>query len=83
MSSDTQDLNFEQSIKELEEIVERMEAGALTLEESLQAFERGIATNRRCQTMLSNAEQRIKILMEDGSSDDTTPSNPPLAGSSS
>ena len=83
MSSDTQELNFEQSIKELEVIVERMEAGNLSLEESLQAFERGMATNRRCQTMLSNAEQRIKTLMGDDIADDTTPSDPPPADSSS
>ncbi len=83
MSSEAQKPNFEQSIKELEAIVERMEAGDLPLEESLQAFERGIEINRRCQTMLSTAEQRVRVLVENPETDTTPPDDPALADSSS
>jgi exodeoxyribonuclease VII small subunit len=58
--------NFEDSISELENIVESMEQGDITLEESLAAFERGIELTRRCQTTLLAAEQKIQKLTEDG-----------------
>jgi exodeoxyribonuclease VII small subunit len=57
-------LDFEQALKELEEIVERMERGDATLEESLKYFERGIALTRRCQETLKAAEQKVEILIE-------------------
>ena len=57
-------LDFEQALKELEEIVERMERGDATLEESLKYFERGIALTRRCQEALKAAEQKVEILIE-------------------
>jgi len=58
------DTNFEQSLQELEALVEKMEAGNLSLEESLKYFERGIALTRNCQKALSEAEQKVKILLE-------------------
>lgn len=67
---DEQEANFEQALKELEGLVERMEEGELTLEESLKAYERGIALSRVCQKALDDAEQRIRILTErDGKSE--------------
>ncbi len=57
-------LNFESSIKELESLVEQMESGDITLEESLQYFERGIELTRNCQQLLSAAEQKVEILMQ-------------------
>ena len=60
--------NFENDLQELEELVEKMEEGELSLEESLVHFERGIALTRSCQKALSEAEQKIQILLaEDGS----------------
>ena len=56
--------NFEQALKELEGLVERMEEGELSLEESLKTYERGIALSRACQKALDDAEQRIRILTE-------------------
>lgn len=53
---------FEESLTELEALVERMEGGELTLEESLTAFERGIALTRHCQQALQAAEQRVEVL---------------------
>ncbi len=56
--------DFEKSLAELETIVEKMESGELTLEESLQQFEKGVALTRACQQALDAAEQKVKILME-------------------
>lgn len=54
--------DFEQSLAELERLVAGMERGDLSLEQSLSAFERGIALTRLCQTALKDAEQKVQIL---------------------
>jgi len=60
--------NFESDLQELENLVEKMEEGELSLEESLVHFERGIELTRSCQKALTEAEQKIQILLaEDGS----------------
>ena len=51
-------------MRDLEEIVERLEHGDLPLEESLKAFERGIMLTRNCQTALKDAEQKVEILLK-------------------
>ncbi len=56
--------DFETALKELEQIVERMENGQLTLDESLKFFERGVELSRICQNSLKQAEQKVEILME-------------------
>jgi len=58
------EINFEQSIQELEALVEKMEGGNLSLEESLKYFERGVVLTRNCQKALSEAEQKVQILLE-------------------
>jgi len=58
-------IDFEQALDQLEEIVEDMENGDLTLEESLKAFEQGIKLTRECQTALSEAEQKVQMLIEE------------------
>ena len=65
--------NFEQSLKELEALVERMEQGDLSLEESVKAFERGIELSRRCERALDEAEQKVQILTEKNGQPSTTP----------
>lgn len=57
-------LNFEQSLTELNHLVEKMEQGGLSLQESLKSFEEGIHLIRQCQQELTAAEQKIKILTE-------------------
>jgi len=57
-------LDFESALKELETLVERMEKGEVSLEESLRDFERGIELTRTCQKALQEAEQKVHILME-------------------
>jgi len=55
---------FEDSMAELEKLVEQMEQGELSLEDSLKAFERGIKLTRTCQQALQDAEQKVQILLE-------------------
>lgn len=66
MTAEPTDFNFEQALKELEELVGRMEQGDLPLEESLKAFERGIELTRNCQQALKEAEQKVEILINKG-----------------
>jgi exodeoxyribonuclease VII small subunit len=63
-SGDTQNLSFEQSMSELESLVENMEKGEMSLDESLSAFEEGIKLTRSCQKSLQEAEQKVEILMK-------------------
>lgn len=56
---------FEASLEELEKIVERMESGDQSLEDSLKDFERGVTLTKACQTMLKNAEQKVEKLVKD------------------
>ena len=55
---------FESALKELEEIVAKMEQGELALEESLQLFERGTQLSRQCRQALDTAELKIRNLLE-------------------
>lgn len=55
---------FEASLEELETIVQRMESGDQSLEESLKDFERGVTLTKACQTMLKNAEQKVEKLVK-------------------
>jgi exodeoxyribonuclease VII small subunit len=51
-------------MEELEKLVEQMEQGDISLEESLKAFERGSKLTRTCQQALQDAEQKVQILLE-------------------
>lgn len=64
--ADNEPIDFEAALAELESLVTKMEAGALSLEESLAAFERGIKLTRDCQAALRSAELRIKALTQEG-----------------
>ncbi|MBL8511468.1 MAG: exodeoxyribonuclease VII small subunit [Betaproteobacteria bacterium] len=54
--------NFEAAIAELDALVEKMESGQLPLEESLSAYQRGTVLIKYCETILTDAEQRIQVL---------------------
>jgi exodeoxyribonuclease VII small subunit len=58
--------DFESALAELETIVKTLEDGQLTLEQSLENFERGIELSRYCHTRLEEAERRVEILTERG-----------------
>lgn len=64
MAAKKKSIDFEQSLSTLESLVDRMEQGEMTLEESLQAFEAGIALTRECQNRLAAAEQQVNKLIE-------------------
>ena len=56
--------SFEGSITELEDIVKKLESGALTLDESIAAFEKAMGLVKLCNEKLESAEQRIRLLTE-------------------
>ncbi|MHA6492396.1 exodeoxyribonuclease VII small subunit [Pseudomonas borbori] len=73
-------LDFEQSLSDLQNLVERLENGELTLEDSLSAFEQGIRLTRDCQAALTQAEQKVQILLErDGELEEAPFDADPLA----
>lgn len=59
--------DLEKSLAELEKIVEQLETGDLTLDQSLKQFERGVQLTRDCQTALRSAEQKVEILLRKNS----------------
>lgn len=75
-SDEQQPFDFEKSLAELEQLVERMEHGELTLEESLKDFERGIELTRGCQKALTEAEQKVKLLVQKDGSETLEPFEP-------
>ncbi|NNG13019.1 MAG: exodeoxyribonuclease VII small subunit [Halobacteria archaeon] len=64
---------FEQSLQELEALVEKMEQGDLSLEESLQHFERGVQLTRACQQALKEAEQKVETLLKKNGQEEIAP----------
>lgn len=57
-------VDFEQSLGALQALVERLESGDLSLEDSLSAFEQGVTLTRECQQALTQAEQKVSQLLE-------------------
>ncbi|AVP98284.1 exodeoxyribonuclease VII small subunit [Ahniella affigens] len=55
---------FESALRELEQLVQQLQAGQMPLQESLQAFERGIGLYRQCQGLLEQAELKIRQIQE-------------------
>ena len=68
MSKEKKAVDFEQQLASLEGLVESLESGELSLEESLKSFEQGIKVARDCQAALKNAEQKVEVLMRQGDS---------------
>ncbi|HET6397447.1 MAG TPA: exodeoxyribonuclease VII small subunit [Pseudoxanthomonas sp.] len=64
---------FEQSLDELEQLVEKMEQGEMSLEDSLAAYERGVGLYRRCQAALEQAELRVRLLSDPDRPDSAQP----------
>ncbi|HEY7746896.1 MAG TPA: exodeoxyribonuclease VII small subunit [Desulfuromonadales bacterium] len=57
--------SFETSLHALEEVVERLESGDLTLEESLECFEQGVKSAARCRKLLKDVELKVELLLKD------------------
>lgn len=61
----TEELDFEAAMAELEDLVQKLEAGDLPLEDTLKQFERGVSLTRQCQDALRRAEQKVQLLSGD------------------
>jgi exodeoxyribonuclease VII small subunit len=59
-------VNFETSLKKLEKIIEKLEDGEISLEDSVKSFEEGIELVKECQKQLSQAELKVKKLLDNG-----------------
>jgi exodeoxyribonuclease VII small subunit len=66
-------IEFETALAELEQLVDRMEAGDLSLEDSLKCFERGVKLTRHCQSALRSAELKVKKLTADNQLEELDP----------
>lgn len=64
---------FESSLDELEQLVQKMEKGEMSLDDSLAAYERGIGLYRQCQDALEQAELRVKLLSDPADPDSAQP----------
>lgn len=62
-SKKPENMSFESTIEELEQLVDQLESGDLALDEALRKFERGITLARAGQLKLDDAEQRVRILL--------------------
>ncbi len=58
-------VKFEEALKGLEDIVERLEKGDLSLDETLSEYESGIKLYKQCLALLENAEKKIQVLVKD------------------
>lgn len=67
---------FEDALGELESLVETLEQGDLSLEESLKAFERGVTLARTCQQALTEAEQKVNALISPAADNKNDPTLP-------
>lgn len=65
MTTEKASASFEETLSELEAIVNEMESGDLPLNKALEKFERGIVLSRQGQQSLENAEQKVKILLSE------------------
>lgn len=73
MAKKTENLNFEESLCELERIVSELEQGDVSLDDALTQFERGIKLVRSSQGKLEQAQQKVAILMTDDENAPLTP----------
>ncbi len=66
MSADVKDMSFEDALRELEQVVGKLERGEVPLDESIALYERGAALKKRCETKLKEAEEKVAKLTLDG-----------------
>lgn len=65
--------DFEKSLEELERLVEQLESGDLSLDESLKQFRRGVELTRHCQGVLENAQQTVEQLLDPADENSAVP----------
>lgn len=66
MSADVKEMSFEDALRELEQVVGKLERGEVPLDESIALYERGAALKKRCETKLKEAEEKVAKLTLDG-----------------
>ena len=64
LASAIESLSFEEGMKLLEELVQKVESGSLPLEDSLRSYERGVALVEKLKTLLQGAEKRLEVLQK-------------------
>ncbi len=70
---ETKNIKFEEALKRLEKIVEKLESGDVPLEESLSLYEEGITLFRHCSSKLEEAKKKVEILTKKGGSEKLHP----------
>jgi len=77
MSKDSKpEPDFEKTLAELEKLVDSLEQGDLSLDETLSGFKQGIELTRQCQSVLDNAEQTVQQLLDNHDEDSLEPFDP-------
>lgn len=67
------EMKFEEALKRLEKIVEELESGKLSLDDSLKRYEEGVRLARFCQKTLQTAQRKIEVLTKKGEGWETKP----------
>ncbi|MDP5055519.1 MAG: exodeoxyribonuclease VII small subunit [Marinomonas hwangdonensis] len=76
MSRKTSVRHFEDNINELDNLVVQLESNQLSLEDALKAFEKGVKLSQECQLVLTQAEQKVQILLEKQDGEHLEPFDP-------
>lgn len=76
MSRKTSVRHFEENLSELETIVAQLESNQLSLEDALKAFEKGVKLSQDCQSVLTQAEQKVQVLLETNEGERLEPFDP-------
>jgi exodeoxyribonuclease VII small subunit len=77
MNEQPKDLpDFEKALEELESLVEQLESGDLSLDQSLQQFKRGVELTRHCQGVLEQAQQTVEQLIDPADASSAAPFEP-------
>ena len=66
MSADVKSMSFEDALRELEQVVGKLERGEVPLDDSIALYERGAALKKRCEAKLKEAEEKVAKLTLDG-----------------
>ncbi len=75
--TDLRALSFEDALKQLEQLVERIDSDEVELEQAIRAYEQGVRLRDHCERKLNEAQERIsKIRIQDGGVEAVPPSNP-------
>lgn len=76
MSTKNSVRHFEENLTELETIVNQLESNQLSLDDALKAFEKGVKLSQSCQSVLTQAEQKVQILLQQQGNESLEPFDP-------